>query len=147
MRPDLDTDFFSLPSPRAIAHRGASGTHPENTMAAFKAAYEVGARYIELDVHTTRDGKVVVLHDADLARTTGRQAAVSSLNHAELAALDAGFGFASDAGHFPFRGQGIKVPTLSEVLVAFPELRFIIEIKPDQPDLVEAMLEDIDGAA
>jgi len=136
-----DTDFFSLPRPRAMAHRGDSGAYPENTMAAFTAAHQLGVRYIELDVHMTRDGRVVVAHDPDLARTAGSDALIRELSYQQLADADAGYGFSvADGGH-PFRGKGLKVPTLSEVLSAFPEMRFVIEIKQTAP-----MLEVIERA-
>jgi len=141
-----DTDFFSLPRPRAMAHRGDSGAYPENTMAAFTAAHQLGVRYIELDVHMTRDGRVVVAHDPDLARTAGSDALIRELSYQQLADADAGFGFAAAGGGHPFRGKGLKVPTLSEVLSAFPEMRFVIEIKQTAPSLVAPMLEVIERA-
>ncbi len=141
-----DTEFFSLPRPRAMAHRGDSGAYPENTMAAFKAAHDLGARYFELDVHMTRDGRVVVVHDPDLARTAGRDALVRELSYDQLAAADAGYGFAAPGGAYPFRGKGLKVPTLTEVLSAFPDVRVVVEIKQTAPSLVAAMLEVIERA-
>lgn len=141
-----DTDFFSPKRSRAMAHRGASGTWPENTMAAFKAAHDLGIRYIELDVHMTRDRRVVVHHDPDLARTAGRAEMICDLGYDELSNADAGYCFvASDRG-YQFRGQGLKVPMLFEVLSAFPDTYFVIEIKQTQPSLVETMLEVIDKA-
>lgn len=145
MRPQISTDFFSLALPRAIAHRGAGGTHPENTLPAFAAAYEVGARYFELDVHQTRDGQVVVIHDDDLGRTCDRAGLVAELTYAEVARADAGFAFRSGEGDFPLRGQGLKVPTLTEVLNAFPGVRFIIEVKQVAPSLISALLGVIDS--
>jgi glycerophosphoryl diester phosphodiesterase len=141
-----DTEFFSLPRPRAMAHRGDSGAYPENTMAAFTAAHQLGVRYIELDVHMTADGRVVVAHDPDLVRTGGRDALVRELSYEQLADTDAGYGFVAPDGGHPFRGKGLKVPTLSEVLSAFPEMRFVIEIKQTEPSLVAPMLEVIERA-
>jgi len=139
-----DTDFFSPKRPRAMAHRGASGTCPENTMAAFKAAHDLGIRYIELDIHMTRDRRVVVHHDPDLARTAGRAEMICELDYEELAKADAGYGFVGQGGNHPFRGRSLKVPMLSEVLAAFPDTYFVIEIKQTQPSLVEPMLEVVD---
>jgi glycerophosphoryl diester phosphodiesterase len=98
-----------------IAHRGASGTHPENTLAAFRRAEEVGAHMIELDVQLSRDGEVVVMHDDTLDRTTNGRGAVLAHSMAELRRLDAGAWFAP-----AFAGE--RVPTLAEVLdaVALP---------------------------
>ena len=92
-RSALDSDFFDLPIPRVIAHRGASGEYPENTLVAFRAAAEAGAPYFELDVHMTRDGVVVVSHDPELSRTCGLDAAIRDLTLAELKRADAGWGF------------------------------------------------------
>ena len=141
-----ETEFFDLPRPRAMAHRGASGNYPENTMAAFGAAHELGVGYIELDVHMTLDGSVVVAHDPDLARTAGRDALIRELTYEQLADADAGFGFAAADGGHPFRGHGLKIPTLSEVLAAFPDMRFVIEVKQTAPTLIAPMLEVIGRA-
>ena len=109
-----------------IAHRGASGTHPENTMAAFRRAVELGADMVELDVQLTRDGEVVVFHDAMLERTTDGTGPLSALSLAELRRLDAG----------RWRGAafaGERVPTLAEVLAAVP-LPVNVELKPERDD-------------
>ena len=149
----LDSEFFDLPTPRVIAHRGASGEYPENTLPAFRAAAEAGAPYFELDVHMTRDGVVVVSHDAELGRTCGLDAAISDLTLAELKQADAGWGFSATTtatiagdGGFPFRGRGIEVPALAEVFAAFPERRYVIEIKQSEPSLAAALLDVIERA-
>src|SRR5262250_3277528 len=136
MRREVNTEFFDPVRPRAIAHRGASGRYPENTIAAFKAARDLGVPYIELDVHMTHDGEIVVIHDEDLQRIAGREGAIRELNFAEVAAADAGYNFAIN-GNFPFRGAGLRVPRLVDVLTAFPECRFIIEVKQTTPHLAE----------
>ena len=145
-RPALDSDFFDLPTPRVIAHRGASGQYPENTLVAFRAAADAGAPYFELDVHMTRDGVVVVSHDAVLSRTCGLDAAIGDLTLAELKRADAGRGFTASDGGFPFRGRGIEVPALAEVFAAFPEHRYIVEVKQSAPSLAAALLEVIERA-
>jgi glycerophosphoryl diester phosphodiesterase len=139
----VESDFFALPIPRAIAHRGGAGPIPENTLAAFKASAALGVDYAELDIHATRDGVVVVAHDPDLRRTCGRDALIRALDYAELVGADAGFNFTVDGG-FPFRGQGLTIPTLEAVFEACPQQRFIIEIKQTTPSVVPAMLEFID---
>jgi glycerophosphoryl diester phosphodiesterase len=152
-RPALDSDFFALPTPRVIAHRGASGEFPENTLVAFRAAAAAGAPYFELDVHMTRDGVIVVSHDAELGRTCGLDAAIRDLDLAELKRADAGWGFADAASSgvgsdraFPFRGRGIEVPALAEVFAAFPEHRYVIEIKQREPSLAATLLDTIERA-
>src|SRR5271155_5554025 len=119
MRAKLDTEFFEQARPRVFAHRGASGDYPENTMAAFRAATESGAPYIELDVHMTRDGAIVVIHDDDLSRVTGHAGVVAETKLTKVQAADAGYNFSPDGRSFPFRGKGLWVPTLEEVLSAF----------------------------
>jgi len=141
MKKDLDTDFFAAPRPRVMAHRGASGEYPENTMPAFRAAVEAGADYIELDVHCTRDGEVVVVHDDRLSRIASDDRLVAEVTMAELEAIDAAFNFARDGARWPFRGQGIRVPRLAEVLQSWSELRFVVEFKPSDPAIADAALE------
>jgi glycerophosphoryl diester phosphodiesterase len=113
-----------------IAHRGASGRAPENTMRSFEIALEDGADALEMDVHVSADGIPVVIHDPSLARTAGVNALVAGLTLERILDLDAGARFSPDAGRtFPFRNQGIRVPLLAEVLDAFPSVPLIVEIK------------------
>ncbi len=133
--------FFAGPKPRLFAHRGASGEAPENTLVAFRRAVAIGVPYAELDVHATRDGQVVVIHDPTVERTTDGQGRVRDYTLAELQRLDAGYRFSPDDGHtFPFRASGVTVPTLREVLLHCPELRFTIEIKQADPPIEELVL-------
>ena len=116
-----------------IAHRGASGRAPENTTAAFELALEQGADAIELDVRLTADGVPVVLHDPTLDRTTSHQSPLSAVSADRLRDIDAGARFTPDRGcTYPFRGSGLQVPTLADVLRAFPLMPFLIEIKEAQ---------------
>jgi glycerophosphoryl diester phosphodiesterase len=139
MRPQCDTEFFDPPRPRVIAHRGASGDYPENTLSSFKAASDARAPYLELDVHLTRDGEVVVCHDDTLTRTAGQDGVIREMTFDEVRRADAGYSFSS-GDTFPFRGQGIQIPTLREVLTAFSQHRFIVELKHGG-ELVSATLE------
>jgi glycerophosphoryl diester phosphodiesterase len=118
-------------APLLIAHRGGGALAPENTLAAFRSAVDDWAvDMIELDVRATADGECVVLHDATVDRTTDGTGPVSGLTLAELKRLDAGFRFTPDGGQtFPFRGRGVTVPTLDEVLTALPATRLTIEVK------------------
>jgi len=141
-----DTDFFKLPIPRAIGHRGSAGTHPENTLESFRAAATAGAPYIEFDIHMTRDGEVVVAHDDHLKRMCGLERVIPEMTHAEVAAADAGRMFTNDSTSFPFRDKGIRIPRLADVLAEFPKLRMIVEIKQITPSLVAPMLQVIDRA-
>lgn len=92
-----------------IAHRGASGTFPENTLSAFRAAIDAQAAMCELDVQLTRDGAVVVIHDDTVERTTDGKGEVAELTLAELQRLDAGARFRNGAV------KGERIPTLDEV--------------------------------
>lgn len=136
--------YFDPPRPRVFGHRGAAGLAPENTLPSFALAAALGAGYIELDVHGTRDGVPVVLHDAALDRTTDGGGLVRDLPLAAVTAFDAGFRFTPDGRTFPYRGQGVEVPTLEAVVRAFPDRRFNIEIKQDDPPLVDAVVAVLD---
>ena len=121
-----------------IAHRGFSGRFPENTMAAFEAAAKLPIDALELDVHSTRDGRIVVIHDATLDRTTNRTGRVFDQNWDGLKHTDAGYLFDPDQnGTFPFRDKGITIPLLEDVFKAFPQMKFIIEIKQTLPAIEE----------
>jgi glycerophosphoryl diester phosphodiesterase len=131
-RPAPDHSWFSTarPGPLVIAHRGGAGLRPENTLAAFSHAAALGADVVEMDVQATADGTLVCIHDATVDRTTNGRGRVDSLSLKDLHELDAGHSWSGDGGRsFPFRGKSIRVPTLEEVLSAFPETRMIIEIK------------------
>ncbi len=121
------------------AHRGGMALSPENTIAAFDRGMGAGADGLELDVRLSRDGIPVVHHDPALERTTNGAGPVSSMTAGELARVDAGHHFAVD-GAFPFRGQGIGVPTLEEVLRRYPGAPLIVEMKGDSAELADAVV-------
>lgn len=115
---------------RIIGHRGARGVAPENTLPAIRHGVEAGAQAIEIDLHASRDGHLVVIHDPTLDRTTDGTGPVEDRTLQELRALDAGHGFTPDGGDsFPFRGQGIRIPTLDEAMDAIGQLPAILEVK------------------
>jgi len=114
---------------RLYAHRGASAERPENTMTAFERAVEVGVHALEMDVHLTRDGHVIVTHDHTARRMCAVDAPWSALDLADVRRLDAGWGFLAPDGTRPFAGRGVGVPTFEEVLDAFPRLRLNVDIK------------------
>jgi glycerophosphoryl diester phosphodiesterase len=118
-------------APLLIAHRGGAGLAPENTLVAFHQAIEDwGADMIELDVHATADGRCVVIHDPTVDRTTDSTGRVDAMTLAELRQLDAGYRFTPDGGKsYPFRGRGVGIPTIEEVLAALPTTRLTIEVK------------------
>lgn len=128
------SEYFSRSLPRLFGHRGAAGIAPENTLASFRTAVEEGAEFFELDAHATGDGVVVVIHDATLERTTDGAGAVREMTVAELGRYDAGFRFERE-GDYPFRGRGLRVPTLEAVLNEFPGVPLNIEIKQADPPI------------
>lgn len=111
---------------KVFAHRGSSGTHPENTLAAFRAAAALPIDGVEIDVHLTKDGEVVVIHDEKINRTTNGKGYVKDMTLEELQQYDAGSWFSEEWG-------GERVPTLDEVLEIYEGTshRLNIEIKSD----------------
>jgi glycerophosphoryl diester phosphodiesterase len=127
-----------------VAHRGGSALAPENTLPAFDRAVELGAVCLELDVRLTREGAVAVFHDPDTRRITGEPGAVERRTLAELRRLDAGFSFSPDGGRsHPFRGAGVRIPTLAELLARHPGLRLNVEAKGPEPELARALVEEV----
>jgi glycerophosphoryl diester phosphodiesterase len=143
--------------PVLLAHRGlaqtfnldgvkndtctASRIHPpehpylENTIASMQAAFRAGADIVELDIHPTTDGHFAVFHDWTLDCRTDRKGVTREQSLATLKALDVGYGYTADGGKtFPFRGKGVGLmPTLDEVLAAFPDKGLLIHIKSNDP--------------
>ena len=132
--------FFAASRPLVLAHRGGSGLRPENTLEAFDHGLRLGADGLELDVHQSRDGIVVVHHDARLDRTTDLTGDLAARTADELARADAGYGF-RDGDAFPFRNQGIGVPRLDTVLTRYPDRRIVIEMKVNRPALARAVID------
>lgn len=109
--------------PLRIGHRGAAGTHPENTMVSFRRAMELGVDGVEFDVHRTLDGHLVVIHDPTVDRTTNGTGMVMAMTLDEIRALDAGVTKGAE-----FAGE--RVPTLRELIRSTPgELRLFLELK------------------
>lgn len=135
---DLPHPFFEGLIPTLhISHRGGGAIAPENTMLAFRHAVErFRTDMLELDIHLTKDGELVVSHDPAVDRCTDGAGAIAELTLAELQRLDAGYRFTPDGGGtFPCRGQGARIPTLVEVLRAFPGTRLNVEVKADAPGI------------
>lgn len=145
VQPALSAVLAPLLAPEAtavIAHRGGRTAGPEETRETLERSVALGADVLELDLRTTADGVVVCLHDAELDRTTDGTGPVSALDWDSLQRLDAGHGFSPDGGQtFPFRGQGMRVPTLAEALRTAPDHPFILEIKQSDPPMVDAVME------
>jgi glycerophosphoryl diester phosphodiesterase len=133
--------------PANLAHRGASARAPENTLQAFRLAVEAGAGGLELDVHMTLDKEIVVIHDATVDRTTEGSGVVAEMTLNELRVLDASYRCSPDRGRtHPYRGQGVRIPTLAEVYEHFPAASVNIDIKERQPGVEEAVMRVIRDA-
>lgn len=128
--------FFEKPA-RIFAHRGYSKEYPENTALAFEKAIESGADVIETDAHLTRDGHVVIVHDQELSHITNGKGEVDELTLDEIKHLDAAYYFTVDGQNYPYRGKGITIMTLDEMLAAFPNQRFNVDLKDNNIVLAE----------
>jgi glycerophosphoryl diester phosphodiesterase len=138
-----NSDYPALrgPLPLTFAHRGGAGLWPENTLEAFRGAVALGSSHLETDLRMTRDGEIVLMHDARLDRTTNGSGEVSAHTLAELKRLDAGHHFSPDGKTFPYRGRGVTIPTFAELVAAAPSARFNVEIKERGPfDLPRALI-------
>lgn len=149
-----------LPRPLIYAHRGGAALRPENTIKAFDHGLSLGADGLELDVHLSRDGEVVVHHDDTLERTTSGQGLLADHTAEELARMDAAHWFqprpfdegqgrpealdgrgngagreAADANPYPLRGRGLGIPRLRDVLHRYPDVPLIIELKTNDDEL------------
>lgn len=121
-----------------FAHRGGSLLWPENTLEAFSGALDLGCSHLESDVHRTRDGELVLFHDARVERTTNGSGFIRNFTLSELKRLDAGYRFHQER-HYPYRGRGLTIPTLEETLERFPGVRLNLELKQREPDIVRPM--------
>jgi glycerophosphoryl diester phosphodiesterase len=129
-----------------IAHRGGSALAPENTLEAFRRAVEqYRTDMLETDVHLTRDGVVVVSHDPTLDRCTDGAGPIAARTWAELSKLDAGYRFSPDRRTYPFRGAGVRMVRLVDVLRAWPEQRLNIDLKCADPELIPAFVDVVRG--
>ena len=127
-----DHPYYSsdLPYPLVIAHQGGDGLWPGDTLYAFEQAATLGVDVLEMDLHITKDGVLVINHDETVDRTTDGNGEIEEMTLAELKALDDGYDWSHDGGQtFPYRGMGITIPALDEILQAFPEFHMTIEIK------------------
>jgi glycerophosphoryl diester phosphodiesterase len=121
---------FLAGRPVLCAHRGGGKLAPENTMEAFAGAIrDWGADMLELDVHASADGEIVVIHDDTVDRTTDGSGRVGGMPLAALRELDAGARFRDSEGRASFAGRGVRVPRLEEVIESFPRTRLTVEIK------------------
>jgi glycerophosphoryl diester phosphodiesterase len=133
-----DDALLESETPLVIAHGGGQGLGPDHTLPTYQASLDAGADVLELDIHRSADGDLVVMHDETVDRKTNGTGLLREMTTAEIQALDAGYRWSADGGEtFPFRGMGYRVPTVREVIEAFPRSHFNIEIKQVDPPIVE----------
>jgi glycerophosphoryl diester phosphodiesterase len=134
--------FDELPGTLVIAHQGGEHLWPSNTLYAFEHAVALGVDVLEMDMHSTSDGVLVLSHDDTVDRLTNGQGRIQDMTFEELRELDAGYYWTDDEGEsYPFRGQGLTIPSLDEVFTAFPDMPMNIEIKQQQPSIVAPFCE------
>lgn len=119
--------------PLVIAHRAGDLIAPGNSMTAIEKSAELGVDLIELDIHITKDGHLVLMHDPSVDRTTDGSGLVAELTLEEFQMLDAGFHFMDLNGEYSFRGLGVYKPTLEEVFQEYPDMHYMLEIKHTNP--------------
>lgn len=137
-----DRAFLKTGRPLNIAHRGGKGLSPEHTIFAYEKALQVGADVLELDIHSTKDGEIVAIHDPTVDRTTDGKGRVKELTLSEIKRLDAGYRFTikrDNKEDYPFRGKGLTIPTLKEVFNEFPNQIINIEIKQIEPQIEDGL--------
>ena len=140
--PDAPSKPFyqNINRPHVIAHQGGNEVWPGDTMYAFEKAVEIGVDVLEMDAHITKDGYIVLMHDEQVDRTTNGTGLIEEMTLKELKQLDAAYKWSNDGGKsFPYRGQGIQVPTLEELFQKFPRMRYVIEIKLTQNPIAEPL--------
>jgi glycerophosphoryl diester phosphodiesterase len=159
--------FFDGRRPRVFAHRGGSALAPENTIVAFDRGLALGADGLELDVHLSRDGIVVVHHDSGLERTTNLRGRLADYTADELVRADAGYHFtpvpleqvsggsstgSTDADshgqmpQYPFRGQSVGIPALATVVARYRDVPIVIELKLNEVELTRRVVDVVRAA-
>lgn len=131
--------YLAGPRPLCFAHRGGAALWPENTIVALRGAVELGVSHLETDVHLTRDGHLVVFHDARLERTTDGYGFIRDYSLTELRELDAGFRHSPEGKGRPWRGKGLRIPLLSEVFEIAPDVKLNVEMKQSKVGLPRAL--------
>lgn len=151
MNPESDDAFGPGGEVTVTGHRGAAGAAPENTVPGIAHSLEVGADAVEVDLRATADDRLVLLHDGTVDRTTDGTGPVETMTLDDVRGLDAGHAFTPDRGaSFPFRGEGVTVPTLDEALEAAGDVPVVLEAKSGRAgrllvEWLESNPDDADG--
>ena len=136
--PNFGTNPFRSTRTLVIPHGGGDGLFPENTMLAFKRTMAMGADVVDVDLRMSADGVLVAFHDDSVKRITGADGRVGAIPLADLQALDAGWGFRT-GGTFPFRGKGVRIPTLESLLRRFPSTLLSLDLKDESFAMVDPL--------
>lgn len=132
--------------PYLIAYQGGSKERPENTILAFDHAASLHPNLLLwVDVRPTRDEELVAFSGQNLSRTTNGEGWIGYTDYKDIADLDAAYHFQDETGQFPYRGQGIKIPKLQEILERYPDRQFILNIQDYKPGLDQRIVELIDA--
>ncbi|GGA86786.1 glycerophosphodiester phosphodiesterase [Ornithinibacillus halotolerans] len=143
---NTDLSKFDKGRPLVIAHGGGNHLAPSNTLAAFTNASELGVDVLEFDIHMTKDGHLVSIHDPTIDRTTDGTGIVNEMTLEEVQSYDAAYSFQDLNGEYSFRGQGVYIPTVEEIFSTIndPEMLYTIEIKDtNHPELYREMSEKL----
>ena len=141
---DIHPYLSNNPNVLNIAHRGGLGLSPENTIVSFQRAIKEGADILELDIRSTSDSVLVLLHDETVDRTTNGKGKISELTLKEAKTLNAGYRWTeNDSLSFPFRTLNIKIPTFNEFLTNFKDYKLNIEIKQHDNFIAKKLCESI----
>jgi len=133
--------------PLVIAHADDTGLGiaPGDTLLFLEVAAEMGVDILEMNVHMSADGQIVLIHDDSVERTTNGSGKISEMSLAEIQALEVGVNWTQDEGQtYPYRGAGLRIPTLEEVFKVFPDYPMNIEIKAESPEAGERLCAIID---
>lgn len=144
----IEKSIFDFGRPLIMAHRGESGRTPENTMLSLESAVALDVDVLESDVRLTKDNEIVLFHDDDLSRTTGREGSIRSYTLDDILQFDLGYTFTTDNGKsFPFRGKNLKIVTLQNAFERFPDVIFNLDIKdafPSAPSELAQLISNMD---
>ncbi len=135
--------FSELQTPYLLAHQGGAQLAPTNTMAAFAVAHSINVDFLDIDVHMTKDGHLVGIHDSTVDRTTNGHGRVDTYTLTDLQTLDAGYRFLDLQGNYSYRAKGVQIPALEEVFSTYgPKQHLHFEIKDAYPKNEPSQIEE-----
>ena len=127
--------FQRLSKPVTIAHQGGNKVYPDESLMAFTNAVDMGIQVLEIDIHRTRDGIIVINHDLTIDRLTDSSGLIREMSWLGLQKVDGAYNWTPDGFTYPYRGKGVKILSLNALLDSFPQLVYDIEIKQHDPPL------------